>query len=158
MDYISEYITRKIQNQKIVQSLPINVQKHWLDFLTESDKKESSIDRRNRRKTVSLDYKIKDIKTDSESTILDLYIDDSPTSLEKIIQSEEEVFIQSQLPKLEQILSTLSDLDRNIILLYFENDKIPSFREMGRKLNVDYRKIQRRIPKIMKYITNQLQK
>jgi len=40
--------------------------------------------------------------------------------------------------------------------IYFENEQAPSYRSMGRKLNMDYRKIQRRIPNIMEYIEDKL--
>ncbi|MFR8557185.1 MAG: hypothetical protein ACLVDO_08415, partial [Streptococcus thermophilus] len=67
-----------------------------------------------------------------------------------------EDFIASLLPKLSSILDELHEVDKNIILLYFENEKIPSYRSMGRQLNMDYRKIQRRIPHIMKFIEDRL--
>lgn len=158
MDYISEYFSKKKQNEKIVKTLPIEEQSVWLEFLTQSDTAESSAERQNRRKTVSLDYSLIDEKNKHETTVLDLLVDDSPTALDSIILKEEEDFITGLLPKLDLILDELDEVDKNIILLYFKNEKIPSYRSMGRQLNMDYRKIQRRIPHIMKYIEDRLKK
>lgn len=158
MDYISEYINKKKQNKKITESLPIENRDFWLDFLNDSDRAEASKDRQNRRTTVSLDFEVRNDKKDTSTAVIDLFIDDSPTALETIIHREENDFITSLLPKLSLILDELDEVDKNIILLYFKNEKIPSYRSMGRQLNMDYRKIQRRIPHIMKYIEDRLKK
>jgi len=121
-NYISEYFSKKKQNEKITKSLP------------------------------------------EEQQIF------TPTALENIIQKENDEFISSQLPRLEVILGELDDLDKEIILLYFNYEereykykgyefktyKQRSYREIGRILNLDYRKIQRKIPHIMNYITRRL--
>ncbi|HEP1464507.1 hypothetical protein [Streptococcus pyogenes] len=156
MDYISEYFSKKKQNEKLIKTLPIKEQAVWLEFLTQSDTVESSAERKNRRKTVSLDYSLTDEKNGHDTTVLDLLVDNSPTALETIVHMEEKDFIASLLPKLSSILDELDEVDKNIILLYFENEKIPSYRSMGRQLNMDYRKIQRRIPHIMKFIEDRL--
>lgn len=168
--YISEYFSKKKQNNKITQSLPEEQQNFWLEFLTDSDRKEGNADRNSRRKTVSLDFQLKNERTGDETTLLDLLIDDTPTPLESIVQTEYDEFISSQLSHLEVILDELDELDKEIILLYFnykEQDckhkgyefkkyKQRSYREMGRILNLDYRKIQRKIPRIMNYIKERL--
>lgn len=156
MDYISEYFSKKKQNEKIVKTLPIEEQVVWLEFLTQSDTAESSAERQNRRKTVSLDYSLTDEKNNHKTTVLDLLVDNSPTALDTIIHRDEEDFITSLLPKLDLILNELDEVDKNIILLYFENEKAPSYRSMGHELDMDYRKIQRRIPHIMEYIKDKL--
>lgn len=156
MNYIDEYISRKKQNEKLIKKLPLEEQSFWLEFLTKSDTSESSAERQNRRKTVSLDYSLTNGKNNHETAVLDLLVDNSPTALDKIIQKEEEDFITSLLPTLNVILDELEEVDKNIILLYFANEKAPSFRSMGRQLNMDYRKIQRCIPHIMKFIEDRL--
>ncbi|MCO4493919.1 hypothetical protein QSV38_07775 [Streptococcus parasuis] len=158
MEYISEYYSKKKQNETIVKTLTIEEQIFWLEFLKQSDTAESSAERRHRRKTVSLDYSLTNENDNQVTTVLDLLIDNSPTALETIIHREENDFITCLLPKLSLILDELDEVDKNIILLYFENEKIPSYRSMGRQLNMDYRKIQRRIPHIMKYIEDRLKK
>lgn len=169
-NYIFEYFSKKKQNEKITKSLPEEQQIFWSNFLTDSDRIENNADRQSRRKTVSLDFKLKNKRTGDETTLLDLLIDDTPTALENIIQKENDEFISSQLPRLEVILSELDDLDKEIILLYFNYEereykykgyefktyKQRSYREIGRILNLDYRKIQRKIPHIMNYITRRL--
>lgn len=169
-NYISEYFSKKKQNEKITKSLPEEQQIFWSNFLTDSDRIENNADRQSRRKTVSLDFKLKNKRTGDETTLLDLLIDDTPTALENIIQKENDEFISSQLPRLEVILGELDDLDKEIILLYlnyeereykykgyeFKTYKQRSYREMGRILNLDYRKIQRKISHIMNYITRRL--
>ena len=158
MNYISKYFARKKQNEKLVKELPWEEQSLWLEFLTKSDTSECSAERQNRRKTVSLDYSLTNEKNNNETTVIDLVADNSPTALDTIIQKEEEYFIASLLPALEVVLDELEDVDKKIILLYFESDKAPSFRSMGRQLNMDYRRIQRRIPHIMKFIEGRLKK
>ncbi|HEQ8523688.1 TPA: hypothetical protein VH932_001209 [Streptococcus pyogenes] len=156
MSYISEYLSRKRKNLELVQSLPLESQSFWLEFLTNTDKAESSAERRHRHKSVSLDYSLKNEKDGHETTVIDLFIDNSPTALDTIIKKEEDDFIASLLPKLNSILYELDEDDKNIILLYFENDKIPPYRQMERQLNMDYRKIKRHIPNIMKHIEDKL--
>ena len=156
MNYISEYFSKKKQNERLVKTLPLEEQELWLKFLTQTDTAESSAERQNRRKTVSLDYSLTNDKNNHETTVLDLLVDNSPTALETIIHMEEEDFITSLLPKLGSVLDELDEADKDIILLYFEDEKTPSYRSMGRQLNMDYRKIQRRIPHIMKFIEDRL--
>ena len=156
MNYIAEYFSKRKQNERLIKILPLKEQSFWLEFLTKSDTSESSAERKNRRKTVSSNYLITNENNNHETALLDLLVDDAPTALVRMIQKEEEEFITSLLPKLNVILDELDEVDKNIILLYFENEKAPSFRSMGRQLNMDYRKIQRRIPHIMKFIENRL--
>lgn len=80
MDYISEYYSKKKQNETIVNTLPIEEQIFWLEFLKQSDTAESSAERRYRRKTVSLDYPLTNENDNQVTTVLDLLIDNSPTA------------------------------------------------------------------------------
>ena len=107
MDYISEYYSKKKQNETIVNTLPIEEQILWLEFLKQSDTAESSAERRYRRKTVSLDYPLTNENDNQVTTVLDLLIDNSPTPLETIIHREENDFITCLLPKLSLILDEL---------------------------------------------------
>ena len=166
MNNIYEEISKKKLNEKLVKSLTPEEQSFWLEWLNEGDKHENSYARQCRRKEISLNSKINNGRTNNETTPLDLFIDDSPNPLDFLIQKEDEEFTLAQLPRLKKVLSELDELDRDIILLChsFEeyeytyrgetyiNYKKLSFREMGRRLNEDYRKIQRKIPKIMSYI------
>ena len=170
MNHIYEEISKKKLNEQLVKSLTPEEQSFWLEWLNESDRHENSYARQCRRKEISLNSKINNGRTNNETTPLDLFIDDSPNPLDFLIQTEDEEFTLAQLPRLKKVLSELDELDRDIILLChsFEeyeytyrgetyiNYKKLSFREMGRRLNEDYRKIQRKIPKIMSYIKERL--
>ena len=155
MNNIYEEISKKKLNEKLVKSLTPEEQSFWLEWLNEGDKHENSYTRQCRRKEISLNSKINNGRTNNETTPLDLFIDDSPNPLDFLIQTEDEEFTLAQLPRLKKVLSELDELDRDIILLCqsFEeyeytykgktyiNYKKLSFREMGRRLNEDYRKI-----------------
>ena len=153
MNNIYEEISKKKLNEKLVKSLTPEEQSFWLEWLNESDRHENSYARQCRRKEISLNSKINNGRTNNETTPLDLFIDDSPNPLDFLIQTEDEEFTLAQLPRLKKVLSEYEYTYRGETYI---NYKKLSFREMGRRLNEDYRKIQRKIPKIMSYIKERL--
>mgnify|MGYP004527303063 CR=1 FL=1 len=170
MNYIQSYYKQIKHNKNLVKSLPLDEQSFWLELLTSSDRAENSTERQLRRKVVSLDHTLKNKKNGDETTLQDLFIDDSPNALETLIQEDDEKFISDKLPKLKKILAELDTFDKELILLAFSYEEYEykykgtvsikyrplSYRAMGRRMNVDYRKIQRRIPFIMEYLKSRL--